>query len=159
MNIFVLDKNPETCARYHCDKHVVKMILESAQMLSAVVRLSGIDQGYKITHQNHPCTLWTGKSLSNWKWLRELAGALNREYKFRYNKKSNHKSYDLIKSLPIPKITDQGLTRFPQAIPESYKHENPVIAYRKYYLEEKSNLFYWTRRARPNWVGKSGMKG
>jgi hypothetical protein len=72
MNIFILDEIPEKCARYHCDAHVIKMILESAQMLSTTVRLSGIDRGYKITHQNHPCTLWTGESLSNWQWLREL---------------------------------------------------------------------------------------
>jgi hypothetical protein len=83
MNIFLLDSNIKKCAQYHCDKHVVKMILESAQILSTVLRLNGVDQGYKTTHANHPCTLWAGKSFSNWKWLRELASALNKEYRFR----------------------------------------------------------------------------
>ena len=53
MNIFVLDNEVEKCAEYHCDKHVIKMILESAQMMSAVVRLQGYDVGYKLTHKNH----------------------------------------------------------------------------------------------------------
>jgi hypothetical protein len=35
MNIFVLDKDPHAAAHYHCDKHVVKMILEAGQMLCA----------------------------------------------------------------------------------------------------------------------------
>jgi hypothetical protein len=61
MNIFLLDSNIKKCAQYHCDKHVVKMILESAQILSTVLRLNGVDQGYKTTHANHPCTLWAGK--------------------------------------------------------------------------------------------------
>jgi hypothetical protein len=158
MNIFVLDEDPEKCARYHCDKHVVKMILESAQMLSTTLRLRGINQGYKITHQNHPCTLWAGESLSNWNWLRELSGALNHEYRFRYDKNLNHKSYDLIHSLPVPKIRDQGLTPFAQAMPERFKHDNPVIAYRKYYLEEKSAFLNWTRREKPYWVRESELR-
>ena len=60
MNIFVLDQNIEKCAKYHCDKHVIKMILESAQMLSSVVRIQGFDIGYKLTHKNHPCSIWAG---------------------------------------------------------------------------------------------------
>ena len=64
MNIFILDKNIKKCASYHCDKHVAKMILESAQMLSTAVRLAGDDIGYKVTHQNHPCMVWTRNSLS-----------------------------------------------------------------------------------------------
>jgi hypothetical protein len=79
MNIFVLDSNFKKCDQFHCDKKVVKMILEYAQILSTVLRLNGIDYGYKKTHANHPCTLWIGKSLCNWKWLRELAKALNTE--------------------------------------------------------------------------------
>ena len=108
MNIFVLDYDIKKCARYHCDKHVVKMILESAQMLSATVRLNGVNQGYAITHKNHPCSKWARESISNWKWLRKLASELNREYKFRFERKNNHKSYDLIQELTIPKIKDKG---------------------------------------------------
>jgi len=86
MNILVLDNDIEKCAQYHCDKHVVKMILESAQMLSATLRLNGADQGYQVTHKNYPCTKWTRESLSNWKWLKKLATALNKKYKFRFER-------------------------------------------------------------------------
>ena len=59
MNIFVLDYNLEKCAQYHCDRHVVKMILESAQILSTALRMNGIVKGYRLTHINHPFTVWT----------------------------------------------------------------------------------------------------
>ena len=39
MNIFVLDKDPHIAAQMHCDRHVPKMIVESAQMLSTAHRL------------------------------------------------------------------------------------------------------------------------
>lgn len=152
MNIFVLDLNIKKCARYHCDRHVVKMILESAQMLSSALRLNGWDHGYKVTHPNHPCTIWTRASLSNWKWLRKLARELNSEYKYRFNKKENHNSWNLIQSLPLPPINDLGLTAFAQAMPEKYKNKNPVLAYRSFYLEEKTSLFQWTKRTTPLWI-------
>ena len=152
MNIFVLDYDIKKCARYHCDKHVVKMILESVQMLSVAVRLNGVNQGYAIIHENHPCSKWARESISNWKWLRKLASELNREYKFRFERKNNHKSYDLIQELAIPKIKDKGLTSFALAMPEKYKHNDPIISYRSFYLGEKRKLFKWTKRKMPAWV-------
>tara|TARA_R110002167_G_scaffold61151_4_gene172486 strand:- start:2208 stop:2726 length:519 start_codon:yes stop_codon:yes gene_type:complete len=149
MNIFVLDQNIEKCAKYHCDKHVIKMILESAQMLSSVVRIQGFDIGYKLTHKNHPCSIWARESLSNYLWLLQLTEDLNSEYRYRYNKEVNHKSYDMVKTLPIPNLTDKGLTPFAQAMPEQYKNKNTVQAYRSYYLNEKSNILQWTKREPP----------
>ncbi len=64
MNIFLLDIDWQINATYHVDKHVVKMILESAQLLSTAVRLSGIDAGYKAAYKNHPCAIWTRQSLA-----------------------------------------------------------------------------------------------
>ena len=152
MNIFVLDKEVEKCAEYHCDKHVIKMILESAQMLSAVVRLNGHDIGYKLTHKNHPCTIWARESLSNYNWLVRLTRLLNYEYRYRYDKDINHKSYDLVKTLPIPDLPDIGLTPFAQAMPEQYKNKNAVKAYRDYYINEKSSFLTWTKRKKPKWI-------
>jgi hypothetical protein len=152
MNIFVLDNDIEKCAQYYCDKHVIKMILESAQMLSATLRLNGIDKGYQVTHKNHPCTKWTRESLSNWKWLKKLATSLNKEYKFRFSHQINHKSYDLIKILPIPKIKDYGLTPFAQAMPNEFKNKNPIKAYRDFYCSEKKNILFWTKRTKPEWI-------
>ena len=152
MNIFILDKEVEKCAEYHCDKHVIKMILESAQMLSAVVRLNGHDIGYKLTHKNHPCTIWARESLSNYNWLVRLTRLLNYEYRYRYDKDVNHISYDLVKTLPIPDLPDIGLTPFAQAMPEQYKNKNAVKAYRDYYINEKSSFLTWTKRKKPKWI-------
>jgi hypothetical protein len=152
MNIFVLDEEVEKCAEYHCDKHVIKMILESAQMMSAVVRLQGYDIGYKLTHKNHPCTIWARKSLSNYKWLKTLTTLLNAEYRYRYDKNINHKSYDMVLTLPTPKLPDIGLTPFAQAMPEQYRNTDAVKAYRDYYINEKSSFLTWTKRITPKWI-------
>ena len=126
------------------------MILESVQMLSTVCRQSGLDIGYKPTHPHHPCTIWVSKSLSNWVWLRHLTAYLNEEYRYRYNKKQNHKSYDLANILPLPNIPDIGLTPFAQAMPPQYRNECVVTAYRDYYHGEKAGFATWKTET-PNW--------
>lgn len=152
MNIFVLDKDIRTCARYHADQHVVKMILESAQMLCTVVNQNGGSSPYKTTHTRHPCTLWADASLSNWKWLYRLALALNDEYRYRYRRSSDHKSASVIKTLSQPMIEDIGLTDFAQAMPEVYRVPgNAVKAYRMFYIKEKAHFAKWTRRKKPGW--------
>jgi hypothetical protein len=158
MNIFVLDEDVEKCAEYHCDKHVIKMILESAQMMSAVVRLNGHDTGYKLTHKNHPCTIWARKSLSNYIWLKSLISLLNSEYRYRYDKSVNHKSFDMAMSLPMPDLPVIGLTPFAQAMPEQYRNKNAVKAYRDYYNNEKSSFLTWTKRKTPKWIDNDKVK-
>ena len=86
MNIFLLDYDHETCAQYHCDKHVVKMPLESTQMLSTVHWRHNAEGPYLPVHQKHPCTLWAGQTVENYKWLWRLGIALCKEYTFRYEK-------------------------------------------------------------------------
>jgi hypothetical protein len=152
MNIFVLDDDHQKCAQYHCDKHVVKMILEYAQILSTNVRIANdCELGYKITHRNHPCTIWARKSLSNWLWLKKLSYHLNEEYKYRYGHIRNHKSYDVIETLPTPNIPDVGLTPFAQAMPDYCKADDAVDAYRRYYILEKKDIVNWKKRNLPNW--------
>lgn len=151
MNIFYLDSDITQCARFHCDKHVIKMLLESAQILCSVLWKNQIKAPYKPTHLNHPCVLWANESLSNWVWLKELAYALNEEYKYRFNHTSNHKSYDVIFNLEIPPIPDHGLTERPQTLPDEFKQKDPVKAYRQYYKLRKSHLAYWTKREIPKW--------
>ena len=80
MNIFYLDSSPRTCARYHCDKHVVKMIVETAQLLCGAHWATGGKAQYLAMGLNHPCGIWTRKSLSNYKWLCELGVNLCLEY-------------------------------------------------------------------------------
>jgi hypothetical protein len=155
VNIFVLDTSIEKCARYHADAHVAKMILESAQMLCTVVNESGGESPYRSTHSRHPCTLWAGRSLANWRWLRKLALALNREYRFRFGKNTDHESAVVVRGLEPPAIPDRGLTEFAQAMPGKYRVPGDAVgAYRRFYVEEKSHLARWTGRRSPLWFGE-----
>lgn len=98
MNIFVTSECPHACAEYLDDKRVVKMVLETAQILSTVIykydpeyhQEAGL---YKPTHQGHPCVVWAAESLANYTWLFEHFNALCEEYYNRYNKQ--HKSSEL----------------------------------------------------------------
>lgn len=152
MNIFLLDYNIKKCARYHCDKHVVKMILESAQILCTVCSQFGIKTPYSNTHVKHPCVLWTGQSIQNWRWLKKLAKALNDEFKYRYQHDENHKAYNVIKELKAPPLPNIGLTQHVQIMPSKYKvSQNAVLAYRKYYIGEKKQFAAWKKRKKPKW--------
>jgi hypothetical protein len=158
MNIFVLDKVPEKAARDHCDKHVVKMILESGQLLATAHHLSKPRRNMppiKATHGNHPCAIWTRTSLDNYRWLARLALALLDEYALRYGK--THRWDPHIKWLAEhePPLPDAGLTPFAQAMPEMYRNKNAVKAYRDYYHGEKAYFAKWKTRPPRWWKGEA----
>jgi len=153
VNIFVLDRDIETCARYHCDQHVSKMILESVQLLCTSLNKQGYTTPYRATHVHHPCVLWLEESHANWRWLRELALALNREYRYRYQREVDHASIAVLSALVGMDYVDRGPTEFAQAMPDQYKvRGNAVRAYRAYYRGEKARFATWTRRPRPRWM-------
>ena len=151
MNIFVLHSNPTKAAQMMCDKHVVKMILESNQMLSTVARKHGHNAPYRSTHSNHPCTLWAGESNANWYWLVRHSRALCEEYTARYGR--IHKSQavtEWAEALQI-ELTAQEQTPFRLAMPDKYKTNDPVESYRGYYIGEKSRIAKWKTGNIPNW--------
>lgn len=149
MNIFILSTNPVLAAQMQCDKHVVKMILETTQILSTV--LGG---PYKPTHQNHPCVKWAAETVGNRLWLIDHGIALCDEYTERYEKR--HKCADIIESFS-EQHNDHGLcddltttTPFVQCMPERYRCDNPVSAYRAYYHSKA--FAEWNRgRPAPDW--------
>lgn len=152
MNVFVLDNDLERCARYHCDQHVSKMILESTQILCTALHNRGIEAPYRPTHSKHPSVLWAGASLDNYRWLTQLAFALNREYRFRYQKDSDHASVRVLKRVQDIEFESRGLTEFAQAMPDHYKVPgDAVAAYRAFYQGDKSRFATWTRRPAPEW--------
>jgi hypothetical protein len=165
MNIFYLSKSIKRCARYHCDKHVVKMILETTQLLYTCLWLCYTDDewvknapltksgkhGYKKTHQNHPCAIWVRESLDNYKWLCKFGKYLCKEYTYRYDKIHSCEKHILWLSKTLPDIKSEGLTPIKLAMPEKYKCNNPVKAYRKYYMGEKKDFCKWTKRDKPHW--------
>lgn len=153
MNIFILDENPIQNVQWYIDKHVVKMILEHAQMLSTAVALTGTETQYKPTHINHPCTIWTRQSKQNWLYLRKLTAYLHDEWRYRFNHKTQvHKAFQVIIELPIPKLPSIGLTPFAQAMDTQYKiSNNPIENYRNYYVQAKAPIANWTKRTKPEW--------
>ena len=151
MNIFVVDKDPKVAATMLCDKHVVKMIVETAQMLcTAANALGHQDTPYRPTHKKHPCTLWTAESKANWDWLIEHGLEMCAEYTRRYGRR--HKTQDVIEwcrnSGAGPR--SGSLTPFRLAMPPQYKCSDPVKSYRSYYIGEKARIAKWKIRP-PSW--------
>ena len=158
MNIFVLDWDVKKCAEFHNDKHVVKMILENAQLLCGVHHMTHQvthQVPYKLSHKNHPCSIWARESLTNYLWLCELGLELSKEYTYRYGRR--HKSQDVIEWCieNKPNIPDKGFTEPPKAMPDKYKVKSVVESYRNYYNGEKAHFSKWKHRQIPNWFAPS----
>jgi hypothetical protein len=158
MNIFVLDWDVKKCAEFHNDKHVVKMILENAQLLCGVHHMTPQvthQVPYKLSHKNHPCSIWARESLTNYLWLCELGLELSKEYTYRYGRR--HKSQDVIEWCieNKPDIPDKGFTEPPKAMPDKYKVKSVVESYRNYYNGEKAHFSKWKNRQIPNWFAPS----
>jgi hypothetical protein len=154
MNIFFLDENLTQSAKYHVDRHVVKQILEGAQ-----IACSAYPQGtapYRATHINHPDCQWARESLSNFKYVISYARALASEYTFRYGKV--HKTVGVLDWLEnnLPDIPDKGWTEPPRCFGELksvIRESDSVVAdYREYYRLGKSHLFSWTGRTKPDFL-------
>ena len=133
---------PRIAAQYHCDKHVVKMIIESAQLLYTahwVLSPSGVPEfAYKKCHVNHPSGIWVRESIENYEWLCELAIELCAEFRYRYGKVHGTQKHIewLIRNPPfhIPAV---HMTPLRLAMPDEYKCDDPVKAYRTFYIESK----------------------
>ena len=154
MNLFILDYDFEKLAEYHVDRHVGKQLLEAMQLICTTFHLQGIKAPYACTHINHPCTIFTRTSKDNFNYVCEYVYALAKEFTYRYN--NIHKSSLLLKwvwdnqhLLSFPKT---GLTDFALAMPDQYKTSDPVQSYRNYYNGDKTHLFKWTARDKPEWI-------
>jgi hypothetical protein len=154
MNIFVLDENPQIAAQMHNDKHVVKMILETAQLLCGVHWVTDSQHliPYKLSHKNHPCSIWVRECIENYIWLCDLGLSLCEEYTYRYGKR--HKSQDIIEWALVnkPELKENGdITPFALAMPDECKKTSAVDSYRLYYITHKSNISSWKNRNKPYW--------
>lgn len=148
MNIFYLDRDIDRAARFHCDKHIVKMPLETAQILCTALHRHGIAAPYLPTHAKHPSVLWAGDSLDHYRWLVRFGKALCAEYTRRYGRR--HGSESVIDALPdTPPIPTAGWTDPPQAMPDGCKRADAVEAYRAFYRAEKADFAKWTGRRVP----------
>ena len=152
MNIFYLDKNVKKCAQYHNDKHVVKMILETAQLLCGAHWATGGEAPYKLSHKNHPSAIWTRTNIENYLWLCMLGRELCHEYTRRYGK--YHKTSEVITWCcdNHPKIPEGRFFEPPLAMPDECKIANSaILSYRNYYLTEKRSFSTWKNGKIPSW--------
>ena len=165
MNIFVLSIITKLCAQYHTDKHVVKMILEYAQLLcSAHIILDNVTEInniklYNLTHKNHPCSIWVRQSSMNYVWLYNLFYHLCKEYTYRYNKihTTELKLLTVLKNIPKNINNSPEMTRFALAMPNIYKvyeneYDDDVESYRNYYINGKQHIANWKNRPIPHWM-------
>jgi hypothetical protein len=179
MNIFYLNPNPRICAEMHLDKHVVKMIVEYAQLLSTAHRVLDGEKFtdktannrsiqrwrltddvleknlYKATHANHPSAVWVRQSVQNYMWLAELLEELCGEYTHRYGKVHKVERDGLMQMLknnfPVM-LSDGGFTEPTPAMPDTYKVTNDSIkSYQNYYIHDKARFAKWKNREAPEW--------
>lgn len=181
MNLFILDTCPIEAAKQQCDKHVPKMIVESAQMLSTAHRMLDGDLErrpsksgktmvkywkmksnhfesllYKAVHMHHPCTVWTMESSDNYRWHYDHFLALCDEYTYRYGK--IHKTDRVLREAlgELPLNIDYGpMTPFKLAMksnPECIALGDPVKAYQAFYQTKQDRFkMVWTKREVPSW--------
>lgn len=179
MNIFYLHADPNLCAQQHCDKHVVKMLIEYAQLLSTAHRVLDGEHWYgrttngrkiaryfhpdpamnselyKASHINHPSAQWVRKSARNYAWLYDMWTALAYEYEHRYNRV--HESFRKLEYyllLPPQKIPEGVFTQPTPAMgnaPECIVEGDSIQSYRNYYWTDKREFAKWTNRKPPTW--------
>jgi len=176
MNLFFLDIDPKKCAEYHCDKHVVKMILEIVQMLYTahyILKSSLPSDAYLPVSINHPTAVWIRSSIENYSFACNLGRCLAKEYTHRYHKiHSCEKHIDwLIINFPnfsnFKKHFNEktvlssnkyiNLINIPLSMPidsmvkDTEYGYNTIHSYRKYYLLHKKTFAKWTNRPVPDW--------
>ena len=175
MNIFILDRDPRDAARQMCDKHGVKMVTETAQLLSTCHRLLDGEMYeertaagrrikrwrlpddrefslYKASHVKHPCNIWLRESTSNYDWTYEHFIALCDVYEYRYNRthKADIDFRGYLNRRP-DNLKEGTLTEFAQAMPDECKQKDVVLAYRSYYNKFKSDIAKWKSGYIPEW--------
>ena len=185
MNIFYLHNDPKTCAEWHVDKHVSKMLVEYAQLMSTAHRVLDGDEYtdysknnrkvkrwrlqndnaeqivYKACHVNHPSAIWVRQSVSHYKWLYDLWCELHKEFIYRYEKP--HASYTLLSELlrTVPtNIPNTNFTEPPQAMkqfPQCMVEGDSISAYRNFYREAKKTFANWKKRDVPQWYNNQSL--
>jgi hypothetical protein len=178
MNMFYLSTRPHECAEWSVNSHCVKMILESAQLLSTAHRLLDGTQYtdktktgrnvkrwrlddwrenklYSATHINHPCAVWCRETSANYRWLHDLTIEYCREYTYRYGKTHKIDQSGLLSDLSMlpHNIKIAKFTTPPSAMDTKYViSDDPIINYRNYYKHGKMHLHKWKNRDMPYWL-------
>ena len=180
MNIFYLHNDTKICAEQHVDKHVVKMIVEYAQLLSTAHRMldgeeyigksktgrnvkryrmtnPNLDKTvYQAVHYHHPSAVWARETKAQYEWLYSLFVELGKEYTYRYGGKihsTNALLNDILKNAP-ENIKQEGWREPPPAMkhfPQCIVDGDSIQSYKNYYNEAKAYFAKWSKREVPAW--------
>lgn len=183
MNIFVLDNDHKKNAKYHANVHVSKMTLETAQMLCTGIRICMEESGfhthfiektlpksksgkaYRRSHPNHPCSIWARENQANFLWLCSFGYELSKEFTRRYGKV--HACHSIIEQctalshyIPVDLLNPSVRTPFAQAMPDEYKDDDAVVAYRRYYKSKRDSgmKMVWPNDKVPFWLETEEIK-
>lgn len=186
MNIFLLsyERNPAKHfaeqARFHCDKHVVKMIAESVQLIVTSLSSSPLADRYSGSmpsmapsalpckplskgHAKHPCSIWASADISHAYYLVRLGLALCAAKNSRWPLNPSHEYESWLRSLNHDfevigfQLHDPIPTHFPVAIntaseqSTSQDHHIACSLYRSYYVQAKARFATWRNTSRPLW--------
>ena len=158
MNIFYIDSNPIVAAQQLSDDHIRKMQIESAQMCCTAHWAVGSEAPYKKAHFNHPSTIWTRQSIQHYNWLVEHGLEICKEFTLRYGK--HHKTQDVLEWLQAnkPNLPDNEFVAPPLCMPDQYKKDNAIDAYRNFYVKDKLAVkkLDWKKipEKKPLWVSE-----
>lgn len=185
MNIFYLDEDIDKIVDYHCDKHVVKMTVESIQMLATAYYIQHgygkmfkklteeeisfmknevfvdfpREEIYRTSHPYHPSTQWAAQSINNWNWLLQLGMKLSAEFTKRYGKEhATNPRFEWMKNNPPTNLPDIPWTPPPLAMPDIYKLENVVESYRNFYIHDKPFATWDRLNNKPEWFEKGDFR-
>lgn len=181
MNIFAIYENPVAAAINQCNRHVVKMPLEAAQMMSLAHRvLDGTETRivknnrrktvfllederedilYQPTHVNHPCSIWCRENKANYKWLYDHFMALCQEYTERYGRihKCERVLAEMLSNFPDSIPDSNELTPFVLTMPDQYKKDDRIQAYRDFYCSKQLEFdMVWPEGKIPSWFRRIG---
>lgn len=184
MNVFYLDHNTAFAAKALVDKHIVKMPLETVQLLSTAHRIldgqeitithNGRNKKryvlscekrnemlYQASHINHPSAVWCRQNRSNYRWLAHYLIDMCFEYHARYGRHFKFFENGLVDELlNFPENLPEGeFTQPPPAMPEHYKVQGDAIeSYRRYYAGDKWRFAKWKHNTIPSWLFTSMKK-
>ena len=155
MNIFYIHADPIIAAQQLADDHIRKMQIESAQMCCTTHWMNGGEAPYKKAHYNHPSTKWVRESIQHYRWLVDHGLEICNEFIKRYGKR--HKTQDVLEWCRNnePNIPDNGFTSPPQCMPDEYKKDDTIMAYREFYIKDKIGVkgLGWKKLGNaPEWI-------
>lgn len=159
MNIFYINENPTIAAKQLADNHIRKMQIECAQLLCTTFWYFNIEAPYKKSHINHPSAKWVRESIEHFNWVLEHGLEVCNEFEKRYFKQHATKNIlqwcELNKHLLNDLILSNTFTPPPQVMPEEYKTNNTLEAYKIFYKIDKigiKKLNYNKLNNQPEWT-------